>query len=308
MPSVIHRISSVLLISAWSPYSFSVVPGSSVASLASRRRRAFARWILAASAILAAFAVGPQTIVAQDAGDARPLPRHPVAYGAPFVPSGLRTSAVMDRAQLLMALDELDVAEEALASRSGSDETMRILASQRAALERDLDALQPSLDLLAEETAPFGITVGAFPVDELRKPFRNDWGEPRSGGRRHQGNDMLAQMHVPLRAIEDGYYEKTTNGTLGGLSVYLIGDSGARYYYAHLETAADLVEGQRVYAGQFIGTNGDSGNAAGSPHLHLQIAPDGGTGWENPYPLMAALFGPQYTPDADSYGPPNARS
>ncbi len=246
--------------------------------------------------------------MAQEADEAQAAPQHPAAFGAPFLPSGVRTSAVVERAELLIALDELDVAEQTLATRSGGDETARILASQRAALERDLAALQPTLERLAEETTPFGIDVGAFPVDELRKPFRNDWGEPRSGGRSHRGNDMLAQMHVPLRAIEDGVFERSTNGTLGGLSLYLLGDSGTRYYYAHLETVAEFAEGQRVYAGQFVGTNGDSGNAAGSPHLHLQIAPDGESGWENPYPLMAALFGPQYTPTPDSFGPPNAQS
>ena len=278
------------------------MPRNPDAPLAQNRRRALARTATAAVAILIAFAAGPQAIVAQEAEDSSG-PVHPTAAGAPFFPSPARTHAVMERADLLVALDQLALAEDALAERRVDGDTARIIASQTAALERDLDALAPTLELLAEETAEFGIAVGAFPLDELRKPFRNDWGEPRSGGRRHQGNDMLAQMGVPLRAIEDGVFERSTNGSLGGLSVYLLGDSGARYYYAHLDTVADLVEGQRVYAGQLIGTNGDSGNATGSPHLHLQIAPDGETGWENPFPLMDVLFGPQPEVSDEPAGP-----
>ncbi len=169
--------------------------------------------------------------------------------------------------------------------------TARILESQIAALERRAEKIDAVSEPLLAETQPYNIGIAAFPVAELRKPFFNDWGRPRSGGRRHKGNDMLAQIGVPLRAIEDGYVERTTGGSLGGLSVYLIGDSGSRYYYAHLDEVADVFEGQRVYAGQIVGTNGDSGNARGAPHLHMQWSPTGESNWENPFFLLDTLFG-----------------
>lgn len=215
---------------------------------------------------------------------------HPTEPGAPFYPIASRTEVVRERASLLMALDEITVAEESLAGNDDLARTAQIVASQRLHYERRLEMLEPLLAELARDTEPYGIEVGVFPVDELRKMFWDDWGQPRSGGRRHQGTDMLAQIGVPLRAIEDSTVERDSAGGLGGLSIYLRGDSGARYFYTHLASVIDFDEGERVYAGQLVGLNGDSGNARGAPHLHLQIAPDGESGWENPFPLLDVLW------------------
>jgi len=220
-----------------------------------------------------------------------PTAQHPTEPGAPFFPSATRANVVEARAELLIALDQISAAEEMLVNRVAVSRTQQILESQRASYERELAEMQPQLDLLAEETEVFGIEVGAFPVDELRKMFWDDWGQPRSGGRAHAGNDMLAQVGVPLRAIEDSVYEQTINSGSAGLAIYLVGDSGTRYLFAHMDSALEFDEGQRVYAAQVIGTNGDTGNARGAPHLHLQMAPDGESGWENPFPLMDVLWG-----------------
>lgn len=192
------------------------------------------------------------------------------------------------------ALNDTTLNDTAPNDTAGTDvpkSTARILESQIAALERRAEEIDELAEPLLAETQPYNMGFAAFPVAELRKPFFNDWGRPRSGGRRHKGNDMLAQIGVPLRAIEDGYVERTSNGSLGGLSIYLIGDSGSRYYYAHLDEIGDVVEGQRVYAGQIVGANGDSGNARGAPHLHMQWSPTGESNWENPFFLLDTLFG-----------------
>ena len=232
---------------------------------------------------------GPTTVDAEEIASIPATPLAPTAMGAPFTPEAARTAALVQRAELLSRSDTVSTARDVLRWRAGAEDTARILDAEMAALDRAIDAVPVSH--FADSTEAFGIDVGVFPVAELRKPFRNDWGEPRSGGRRHQGTDLLAQIGVPLLAIEDGYFEQTTNGSLGGLSVYLIGESGARYYYAHLDEAVAMQEGETVYAGQVIGTVGDSGNAKGSPHLHIQWAPNGDSDWQNPYPLLAALYG-----------------
>ena len=114
--------------------------------------------------------------------------------------------------------------------------------------------------------------------------YGDSWGAPRSGGRRHQGVDMLAPTGTPLQAVVSGTLTQGTN-TLGGVTVSVHGDNGNRYYYAHLSSFEALAG--RVEQGQVIGYVGDSGNAIGTPHLHFEIHPGGGVA-VNPYPSVRA--------------------
>lgn len=224
----------------------------------------------------------------------------PTVPGAPFLPIANRTAHVLARYETATAIDKLDRAGDTLALRMATAapdvaaelaETARILHAQHALLERALAELEAGQAQLIDETAPFGIGLAVFPVDEVRKPFWDDWGRPRSGGRRHVGTDVLAQVGVPLRAIEDSTIEALPRGGNGGNGVFMIGSSGSRYYYAHMDDVAELEIGERVLAGQPVGTIGDSGNARGAPHLHMQWDPNGGSDWQNPFPLLDVLFG-----------------
>ena len=245
-----------------------------------------------------------------------PRTQAPTVAGAPFFPSPVRTDLVLARLDAKTQLDALELAQEALDRRieeSGNvqeaEETVRILQARFERLERELMAIEGAAQPLIAETEQFGISgFSVFPVASLRKPFWNDWHRPRSGGRVHKGNDMLAQTGVELRAIEDGYVERTSNGGLGGISIYLIGDSGSRYFYAHLDELAAFEVDERVYAGQRVGTVGDTGNATGAPHLHLQWDRNGGTNWENPFPLMDTLFGEGAAGEVLAELPPGAPS
>ncbi len=120
--------------------------------------------------------------------------------------------------------------------------------------------------------------------------FSDTWGAPRSGGRTHKGVDMMAARGAPIVAIESGVVTRTSNSSLGGLSIYLTGASGSRYYYAHLDAIASGVgSGTQVSVGDYLGENGSTGNAPDwLPHLHFQYAP-AGSDWVNPYPLVRAL-------------------
>jgi murein DD-endopeptidase MepM/ murein hydrolase activator NlpD len=109
--------------------------------------------------------------------------------------------------------------------------------------------------------------------------YGDSWGAPRSGGRRHQGVDMLAPTGTPLQAVVSGTVNQTTN-RLGGVALQLFGDNGHRYYYAHL-SAYEGLPGW-VPQGTVIGYVGDTGNATGTPHLHFEIHPGGGIA-VNPY-------------------------
>lgn len=141
-------------------------------------------------------------------------------------------------------------------------------------------------------TPPPVITDGkACPINAATS-FSDTWGAPRSGGRSHKGVDISAVRGAPVVAIETGRITRTSNSGLGGFSIYLTGESGDRYYYAHLEGfASGIGGGTAVVAGDLIGYNGTSGNAPPwLPHVHFQYAQSGGD-WINPYPLVKALCG-----------------
>ena len=112
--------------------------------------------------------------------------------------------------------------------------------------------------------------------------YGDTWGAPRSGGRRHQGVDMLAPTGTPLQAVIGGTVQ-FGNNVLGGVTLVLNGDNGHRYYYAHL-SAYEGVPGY-VQQGQVVGYVGDTGNATGVPHLHFEIRPGHGVP-VNPYPSV----------------------
>lgn len=123
--------------------------------------------------------------------------------------------------------------------------------------------------------------------------FIDTWGAPRSGGRGHQGVDMMAARGTPVAAIFDGTISRTGSGSsLGGITIWMRSTSGDSFYYAHLDAiAGGISSGTSVAAGQIIGTVGSTGNASPSyPHLHFEYHPGGG-GAVNPYPLVRGICG-----------------
>jgi peptidoglycan LD-endopeptidase LytH len=130
----------------------------------------------------------------------------------------------------------------------------------------------------------FGGPNWVCPTGSAPAPFADTWGAPRSGGRRHQGVDMIGQRGIPVLAVVDGVAEPHSN-VLGGTTIWLTGADGNGYYYAHLDGYAQL--GQ-VKAGTVIGFLGQTGNAQFSiPHLHFEIHPAEGPA-VNPYQTVAA--------------------
>jgi murein DD-endopeptidase MepM/ murein hydrolase activator NlpD len=137
---------------------------------------------------------------------------------------------------------------------------------------------------------PRPVNTGAGYLDTIICPmpgsaFGDTWGAPRSGGRKHEGVDMIAPRGIPIYAVTNGYVTFKSN-VLGGNAASLNGDNGNRYYYGHLDSYEGV--SRTVFQGEVIGYNGDTGNARFStPHLHFEIHPGGGLA-VNPYPSVRA--------------------
>jgi murein DD-endopeptidase MepM/ murein hydrolase activator NlpD len=128
------------------------------------------------------------------------------------------------------------------------------------------------------------VVGGGFRCPVPGSSFGDSFSAPRSGGRRHQGVDMMAGFGTPVYAVVSGSVSHGSSG-LGGNQVWLAGSDGNKYFYAHLQS---YVGGAGpVNVGEQIATVGDTGNARGTPHLHFEIHPGGGAA-VNPYPTVRA--------------------
>ena len=166
-------------------------------------------------------------------------------------------------------------------------------AAAKAAVLASLEQRQAELEREQEEARARRIAAGGgiCPVEGAKagRDFTNDWGYPRSGGRSHEGTDIFANRGTAVYAMYAGTIKelRRIDTGLGGLFVSYWVAPGEHWYNAHLDTVASgLSVGDRVAAGQLIGTVGNTGNARTTPpHLHIghyynDVA-------ENPYPILA---------------------
>ena len=163
------------------------------------------------------------------------------------------------------------------------------VSAELARLQAQLAAVQPSAP------APAALSSGASSIPSVDgkacpvgqpNSFIDSWGYPRSGGRTHEGVDIMAGYGTPVYAIVSGSITYAGYGDTAGNWQILSGSDGNSYWYMHNQS--NIVTGGAVKAGQQIAAVGDTGNAAGTPHLHFEYHPGGG-GPVNPYPLAAAV-------------------
>ena len=142
--------------------------------------------------------------------------------------------------------------------------------------------------------ATLRIPVMNVAASELTDTFSDRRGE--NSVRLHEAIDIMAPQGTSVLAAAPGTVAKLHRSKAGGNSLYIRSPDRLKiYYYAHLaDYAPGLREGQRIRAGQRLGTVGSTGNASPeAPHLHfaiLETTPDAAW-WEpanavNPYPLL----------------------
>lgn len=132
-----------------------------------------------------------------------------------------------------------------------------------------------------------------FPVEGAVN-FSDSYGDPRSGGRQHEGIDIFAPKMTPLIAAVDGRITSLPQDEPSyGYAIFMRGDDDYQYRYIHVNNdtpgtddglggvvyayAPTITRGARVVKGQLLGWVGDSGNAENvGSHLHFEIRlPDG---------------------------------
>ena len=160
--------------------------------------------------------------------------------------------------------------------------------------------IAPSPASVADAAEDFRLVY--FPHQDVGSRFSDDWGDARSGGRRHQGTDIFGAKHSAVVAVADGFVTSISESARAGNYVRITHRDGWETWYMHLNNdsigtddgaggaanafAPGLVEGMFVPAGTVIGYLGDSGNAEpGSAHTHFELH-DGGRR-VNPYPYLA---------------------
>jgi len=172
-----------------------------------------------------------------------------------------------------------------------------------AGVQKEIDKLEKQERAERERLARLALSRrrGAVAVAAVKMPgfvfpvagthaYSSTFGDYRSGGRSHQGNDIYALKGTPVVAVVNGTIEELSRSGLGGIILKLRGDDGNTYSYMHLNAYAPGVgEGMRVSAGQVIGYVGNTGNASNGPdHLHFEIHPGGG-GAIDPYPILRGV-------------------
>lgn len=179
--------------------------------------------------------------------------------------------------------------------------------SRRALLKLALSAslvpaLRPIAALAADTPPPFEIV---FPQDPRVTEFVDSFGFARSGGRRHQGNDLMAPKMTPVYATANGRVIEVKDGGIAGRRVIIDHGNGYESWYLHLNNDTpgtddgradwsdtvmpNVAEREIVMAGEHIAWVGDSGNAewVGS-HTHFELH------WQgraiDPYPYLKPAY------------------
>ncbi|HET8862806.1 MAG TPA: M23 family metallopeptidase [Solirubrobacterales bacterium] len=119
-----------------------------------------------------------------------------------------------------------------------------------------------------------------FPVQgrHWTRGYIGEFGAPRSGGRVHEGFDIVAACRTPLLAAATGRVLRAGyDPVLYGNYLLIHGQGEQRsYFYAHLIRPSPVHRGDSVWAGQRVGSVGKTGNARTiGCHLHFELHENG---------------------------------
>jgi peptidoglycan LD-endopeptidase LytH len=197
-----------------------------------------------------------------------------------------------ERQDLLRAIE---IREQVVAELTRQKNAIEAKVSQLEALEAELERkLAAQQALSVGEGGPAGgpppgpVGTGAVQVCPVNGPnsFTDSFGDPRPGGRTHEGIDLIAARGTPVVATHAGTVHRSSS-SIGGLGVVVYHDGSADWtFYTHFDSYAEPDEGSHVSVGDVIGYVGNTGTTV--YHLHFEYHPGGGSA-VNPYSMLVAV-------------------
>jgi hypothetical protein len=120
-----------------------------------------------------------------------------------------------------------------------------------------------------------------------------NFGDPRSGGRSHEGEDIMAVLGTPIVSPTPAVVLRTGVGPSEGNYVYTAAPGGETFVYMHLNQIGEgVAAGIVLQKGDLVGYVGNTGNASGgAAHLHLEIHNSDGLPMD-PYTRLKNEFTP----------------
>ena len=123
------------------------------------------------------------------------------------------------------------------------------------------------------------------------KDISPNFGDPRSEGRTHAGEDIMGLQGTPIVSPTHAVVIRIGSGAREGISLYTANPGGETFVYMHLDRVGEgVTEGTVLEPGSLIGYVGNTGNASGgAAHLHFEIHNTEGTPTD-PFPRLTSEF------------------
>lgn len=196
---------------------------------------------------------------------------------------------------------ETDFGREAL-KQEYTEDTFRKLETDWAK-GKDWDAYRQACEAIWNDLVYFPVPEPSGGLD-AEVSFADSWMYERNyGGKRgHEGTDIMPSIDerglYPIVSMTDGIVVQKGWLEQGGYRLGITAPGGAYFYYAHLESYADIEEGDSVRTGDLLGfmgdtgyskTEGTTGNFPVHLHVGIYLIQEEAEISVNPYPALKYL-------------------
>jgi len=131
----------------------------------------------------------------------------------------------------------------------------------------------PVVPVVSNDVVIFDSPLDNYTIGMEYARDRLIWSKTLKQWQTHDGVDMLAQDHTPVKAVYDGTIERIENDILEGYCITIKHSDNLRSIYKSLSSEIVVQEGDEIKKGDVIGyvsTSAISEQKEG-PHLHFEV-------------------------------------